>query len=943
MSRVLIVDDKAENLLYLTALLSAHGHTVEEAHHGAEALGKARKAPPDLIISDLLMPIMDGYTLLRHWKVDERLRRIPFIVYTATYTAPEDERLAIDLGADRFIVKPCEPEDFIAHVNAVIARRLGASPKAPQHAVGDDGLLVEQYSAALVRKLEEKTLQLEAANQLIREESEERRRLAAIRSATLDALPAHIALLDSDGVIVAVNRSWRTFAVSNGLSSPEFALGANYLQVCDASHGEGAEAAVAAARGICRVLDRQIPEFSLEYPCHTDSARQWFRMIVTPCGEELEGGALVTHIDVTEVKLAQEKSSSDAERLALAVEAAGIGIWEWRTGSPMIWDDRMHDLYRVPRGEALDYPTWQSMVHPDDAETEADGLRRVAAAGGKSSRQFRIKTRDGAERYIASIERASIGTDGTIERIVGINVDITERRLREIEVREINTRLETLISEAKIGILVHQNFKPIMANDELARMFGYAGREEILAMPDCRRLFMDDEHARIAAYNSARLLGASAPGFYALKGKKKDGAIVELENRAFPIEWAGTRSVCSMLTDVTEQRKMEAQLRQSQRLEAVGQMTGGIAHDFNNLLTVILGNAELLEEGLAHDPQLRQLADMSVRAAERGADLSHRLLAFSRRQSLDPKAVEVAELIQGIEGLLRRAVGGNVEIRTAFEDNLWRAMIDAPQLESALLNLSVNARDAMPDGGSLTIEAANVTWSEGGIADRAGAEPGEYVMVAVSDTGAGMDEHTKLHAFDPFFTTKEVGRGSGLGLSMIYGFVKQSKGYVQIYSELGHGTTIKLYLPRAAEGAIPFESRDVGGPAPGGVEKVLVVEDDELVRTQVTAQLRLLGYDVVSAGDGIQALELLKQIADFDLLFTDIIMPRGLNGRRLVDEALKLRPGLAVLLTSGYTENALSDHADDGPRIGMLSKPYRRQDLAERVRNALDARKSASG
>jgi len=557
MPRVLTVDDDEETLYYLRTLLAAYGYNVESAVDGAEALTKARDSPPSLVIADLLMPVMDGYTLLRHWKLDEKLKDIPFIVYTATYTAPEDERLAIDLGADAFVVKPMQPDELMVRIRQVHSNvAVAKSTHAPS---ADDRDLVKQYSATLVRKLEEKTIQLETAN---------------------------------------------------------------------------------------RALQQQI-----------------------------------------------------------------------------------------------------------------------------------------AER------------------------------------KEVSTRLETLIEQANIGVLVHRDFKPILANSEMARIFGYKSKDEIQNMPDCRGLFADGEQGRIAAYNEARLKGDDVPGVYPLKGKRVDGTIIDVENRAFAMQWGDRLAVCSMMTDVTEQRKIEAQLRQSQRLDALGQMTGGIAHDFNSLLTIIIGSTELIEE--TQDQSLREMALLARTAAERGAELISRLLAFSRQLPLDPKAIDINLLISNMHGLIQRAIGAQLEIKTALGDNLWPVLVDRSQLENALLNLAINARDAMPNWGCLAIETNNIRVDDAGVAGEVDFAPGDYLLVTVSDTGTGMDKDTLAHAFEPFFTTKDVGRGSGLGLSMVYGFVKQSRGHVRIHSELGQGTTFKIYLPRADDEVALAKQQVRDGSLPRGNEKLL--------------------------------------------------------------------------------------------------------------------------
>ena len=396
----------------------------------------------------------------------------------------------------------------------------------------------------------------------------------------------------------------------------------------------------------------------------------------------------------------------------------------------------------------------------------------------------------------------------------------------------------------------------------------------------------------------------------------------------------GTAQSLERQRDAIEE--LDQKLRQSQKMEALGQLTGGIAHDFNNLLTVVMGNAELLAERLTAQPQLQGLAEMTAKAATRGAELTNRLLAFARRQPLHPKVLDVNQLIAGMDGLLRRTLGEQIEIRIVRQPGLSAALVDQGQLENALLNLCINARDAMPGGGRLTLETANADLDSAYATPLAEVEPGRYVMIAVSDTGIGMDGITLERAFEPFFTTKEMGRGSGLGLSMVYGFVKQSKGHVQLYSELGHGTTVRLYLPRA-EGAaeVAPETRSVAVPT-GGSEKILLVEDDDIVRDHVAAQLASLGYDVVPVPGGMEAIAALKARADFDLLFTDIVMPGGIDGRQLAEEAHRLRPTLPILFTSGYSEHAIVHQGRLDAGHYFLAKPFRRQDLAAKVRAVLD-------
>jgi PAS domain S-box-containing protein len=388
--------------------------------------------------------------------------------------------------------------------------------------------------------------------------------------------------------------------------------------------------------------------------------------------------------------------------------------------------------------------------------------------------------------------------------------------------------------------------------------------------------------------------------------------------------------------DITEQKRAEAELAHVQKMDAVGQMTGGVAHDFNNLLTAILLNADVLVHRLPGSDPLRAVAQGTLEAAERGAALTSRLLAFSRRQLLEPQSTDVNKLVSGIEQLVRRTVGDHVDVALLLAQELWLATVDRGQLETAIVNLAANARDAIPEGGRLTVETGNVELDDTYAALNPDVAPGEYVMVAVGDNGTGMSADVVAHAFEPFFTTKEVGRGTGLGLSMVYGFAKQSAGHVKIYSEVGIGTVVRLYLPRSDAGDSETAASSAIVALPTGAETILFVEDDELVRAQTERQLGVLGYRVIAAVNAADAIARIREGLVPDLLFTDVVMPGGMNGRQLADRLCKELPGLKVLFTSGYTHGVMAVENAPIPPGQLLSKPFRRRDLAIKVREALD-------
>jgi signal transduction histidine kinase len=380
----------------------------------------------------------------------------------------------------------------------------------------------------------------------------------------------------------------------------------------------------------------------------------------------------------------------------------------------------------------------------------------------------------------------------------------------------------------------------------------------------------------------------------------------------------------------------DLQLRQAQKTEAVGQLTGGIAHDLNNLLTVITGTIEILAEAVADRPELVAITKMIDDAAARGADLTQRLLAFARKQPLRPREVDVNSLVIEATKLLRSTLGEQIEVHLVLAGDASRALIDPSQLTNAILNLALNARDAMPDGGKLTIETCDITLDDSYASVNSDVAAGDYVLVAVTDSGHGIPADILDHVFEPFFTTKDVDKGSGLGLSMVYGFVKQSNGHIKIYSEEGHGTTVRIYLPQAIGAAVAAEVTITPG-IEGGHETILVVEDDHLVRAFVVSQIQSLGYLTLAAVNAAEAMVVINSPQEINLLFTDMIMPGSMNGRQLADAALRQRAALKILFTSGYSNEAIIHHGHLDADVLLLAKPYRRSDLARMIRMALAA------
>ncbi|HYD38456.1 MAG TPA: CHASE3 domain-containing protein [Allosphingosinicella sp.] len=568
-----------------------------------------------------------------------------------------------------------------------------------------------------------------------------------------------------------------------------------------------------------------------------------------------------------------------------------------------------------------------------------------------------------------AVERQAVVTNTALAAGVGLslaalawlftvrNREAARRRRAETELKTLNAALEDRVThrtaelERSRALLdavienmpdtvflkdIRDHFRYVLINGAGERLLG-RHRAELLGHED-HELFPRELADRCHQEDEAVVAtGREQP--VSEQSMAVGGETKVIEGRKLPISDSdgSQHYVLGIVRDITEQKALENQLRQVQRMDALGRLTGGIAHDFNNILAIIVGNADLLREQVSDGSEAAEMTDEVLGAASHGAELVKRLLAFARKQHLDPVVLDLNERLPAITGLLQRTLGETIRIAVQPAADLWPALIDPTQVDDALVNLAINARDAMPDGGSLTIETANVQLDEDYAAHHVEVTPGEYVMLAVSDSGTGMSPEVIARAFEPFFTTKPEGKGTGLGLSQVYGWVKQSGGHIKVYSEVGHGTTIKLYLPRAdaISDPLPAESR-AGGSAPRGSETIFVVEDNPNVRSTVLRQLKDLGYSTIDAHDGANAVAMARAGAEFDLLLTDVIMPGGMTGYDVAEQLGALRPDLKVLFTSGYTELA-AGHGTAARAAPLLSKPYRKQDLGRAVRAVLDA------
>jgi PAS domain S-box-containing protein len=540
--------------------------------------------------------------------------------------------------------------------------------------------------------------------------------------------------------------------------------------------------------------------------------------------------------------------------------------------------------------------------------------------------------------------------------------EVTERKAAEAALRRVNETLEQRVAErtgeleaisaerARLASVAENSptfigicdldMRVIYVNPAGRRLVGIA-RDEELQRRTLLEYFVPEESARVgqevlpAVLKDGHWVGELTFRHF------RTGERISVLYDVFRIDDPTTGKPSHFATvtrDLRERKQAEERLRQAQKMEAVGQLTGGIAHDFNNLLTVIIANLERLRLRLADQPHLRRLVEAMERAAERGERMTGQLLAFSRRQQLRPETLDLNTLIRGFEPMICQAVGESVEVEAHLAPDLWSCTIDAAQLETVLLNLAVNARDAMPEGGRLVVETQNVERDDRLTARVAGASAGPYLTLTLSDTGTGMPPEVVALAFEPFFTTKEVGKGSGLGLSQVYGFVEQSGGHVTIESELGQGTIVRLYLPPVVSAAATLQPAQPlhRTASASGSEHVLLVEDDAYVLSTATEMMTELGYEVRAVAGPLEALEMLRGGARVDVLFSDVVMPI-MSGIRLAEEARRLRPGLKVLLTSGYSREDLWSRTDAGASLPILPKPYKQTDLAAQLRAVLDA------
>ncbi len=892
--RVLLADDNADMRDYLSRLLAERYETAVVAD-GQAALEAIRLQRPDLVLSDVMMPRLDGFGLLGAIRADPALRDLPVILLSAR-AGEESKSEGMDAGADDYLTKPFSARELLARIGANLAMAQ-LRQEAMQTAVRNEERLRQLFEQApgFMCTLRGPEHVFEMANAAFMRLVGNRE---LIGRAFRDALPE----VGEQGVLDLIDAAYRTGTAFTGQS---------------------------ASLRVQRSPGGPIEELFVDFV---------YQPIRDAAGAV--SGIFVQGADVTDAKRAEYALRASEAQFRTFAQAVPNHVWTAPADGLLDWfNNRVYEYTGTVPGQ-LDGQSWARIVHPEDLPSTTARWAAALASGDTYETEFRLRRADGAYRWHIGRALPIRDAGGAITRWVGTNTDIQDQKTAAEELAHLNATLEQQVAartrerdrvwRTSQDLFVILDFDGIYrsVNPAWTEALGYAP-SELIGLRFDTLPHPDDIPAVHAAHE--RLMQGLVVRDFDTRMRAKDGSYRLFNWHCIPED----DGVYAAGRDITERKGLEDQLRQSQKMEAVGQLTGGLAHDFNNLLTGIIGGLELLQMRIAQGRtgDLDRYLNAAQDASKRAAALTHRLLAFSRRQTLTPQPTDMDRLVGGMEELIRRTVGPEIAVGIFPATGLWHTLVDQNQLENALLNLCINARDAMPNGGRLTIETANRSLDHRTARER-DLPSGDYVSLCVTDTGTGMSAEVMARAFDPFFTTKPIGQGTGLGLSMIYGFVQQSGGQVRIYSEVGQGTTVCLYLPRHAGGSI--DAVDAADPtAPPRAEQgetVLIVDDEATVRMLMVEVLDDLGYRAIQASDGAEGLRILQSDARIDLLITDVGLPGGMNGRQVADAGRAARPALKVLFITGYAENAVVSHGHLAPGMQVLTKPFALDHLAIRIK-----------
>lgn len=936
--KILNVDDNPTNLYMLEALLKNYGHEVTSVVNGIDALSLLERHRFDLIITDILMPGMDGFQLCMEVRKREELRGIPIIVYTATYTDEKDREFALKIGASRFILKPEEPARFVAVIDELLKERI--APAAPE--LTDTAVYLQEYNNRLINKIERKMQQLGELRQKLQKVTDEK------NNAAIDRIHAEAALqiaedkyrsifenaiegifqLAPDGVFISINPS---FARMLGFSSVEEAL-----RTADSRDAAG-HAALRELREVIPLLSRGETASTRELKLSFDNGTSLWVLLNTRAIGDMSGNLVFyegSMIDITGMKQAEE-ACADSERRYLTIfqEAAeGILIADMATKKFLYANPRICAM--LGYGEDELKLLGVDDIHPRECLPDVIAAFEAPLRGElKLAHSLPCRRKDGSV-FPADISTSMITIDGK-RCNVGFFTDITEQVRAEDAMHRSEKRYREILEEIEDGYYeVDTRGTFTFFNNAMCAILGY--EPDALHNVNYTSFARGDTAAKVfQTFNQVYTTGTPAKAFD-WELTRKDGSKCIVETSVSPMRDDGgvITGFHGIARNVTDRYLLQQQLTQAQKLESIGRLAGGIAHDFNNMLMPIIGYAEMLKKS-SIDEAGKNCVDQIIFSAIRSRDLVRQLLSFAKKQPVEIKLLDLNRIFASFEKILRRMLQENITIATRMDPSTGLIMADASQMEQVILNLCVNAQDAMPAGGTLTIETGNA--EIGGERRQGGSElePGRYVVMSITDTGTGMDQETLKSVFDPFFTTKAPGRGTGLGLATVYGIVKQHGGDISVSSAPGAGTTFTVYFPWHGRSSESNETALACDEAPGGTETILVVEDELMIQNIIARMLENKGYRIITAANGKSAREMMAAHgSDIDLLIIDIVL-QDVNGMALYEELSRSKPDLKVLYMSGYTPDAVSSGLITSGKMNFLQKPFTLNDLALKVRDAL--------
>jgi signal transduction histidine kinase/DNA-binding response OmpR family regulator len=916
---VLVVDDVGSRRHQVVEALRAEGFVVVAADCGSAALDAAIMLAPDAVVIDVCRPQWKGVETCRALK-KAAPGLLPVLHLSSAMTSSETRAAGLDAGADGYLSHPFDTNELRAAVSALVR---------------------------LKHQVEERSAEATVSS-LLHE--------------VLDALPYHVALLDSDGDVIGVNRAWADFASSNGHPEGKTGYGANYFEIGEGASGLGVADARAAAAGIARVLAGEISSFALEYPCRAPCTDRWFQMEVREMPRRGSVAAIITHVERTREHIAAVAKTSafvaaDAERQRAACERerlmASLEVERSRLAAifqeaptflavlrgPDYVFERVNPAYLLLVGQRNPVGMRLADALPEIAgQGFVEILDQVRLTGepflGRRM-PVQLERLPGAAletRYVDMAYQRLTDADGGFA-LVAHGVDVTDEVLATQALRRSEKRLRDQFEKLPVPTYLWERmdgeFMLLDWNEAAHRASPHLGNAAILKKSS--QLFpgiegIDEEFQRCLSENVV------------IRRNVQLDLGAPLGQRVYDLTIGPQQPdhVLVHFVDTTEHTELEAQLRQAQKMDAVGRLAGGVAHDFNNLLTVISAHSVFLLESIAPTDPRREDVEAIHDAGIRAAGLTRQLLAFSRKQILRPVVLDLNTVIGATRNMLGRLLGDDIDIVMSLDPHIGRVIADATQIDQVVVNLAVNARDAMPDGGRVTITTRNASVGAEMTGARRIIPPGDYVLLDVTDTGVGMDAAVQARLFEPFFTTKAVGSGTGLGLATVYGIVKQSAGYILVESTPSRGTSFQVYLPLVSEHAELDECRVAESAAAGGVETVLLVEDEPAVRQIARRVLVRQGYVVLEAANGAEALAISRSFASaIHLVVSDAVMP-GIGAAEVVRRLKEQRPSLKVLIMSGYTDDEMVRRGIVTSSIPFVQKPFELSVFARAVRDALD-------